>query len=121
MVVPTNNRLRERVALRDEAIIEDEADRFLAMLAEGDLNQLIWAFRREVGLMVQVVIERSRKKLGDLTPEQEQALRTLLNSVANKLTMPVIKHLRESEDGHSRYLESWRELYPHRDVNRDIK
>jgi glutamyl-tRNA reductase len=115
-VVATNQREREREALRAEAIIEAEADRFLAMLAEGDLNQVIGAFRREVGLMVQVEIERSRKKLGDLTPEQEQALRTLLNSVVNKLTMPVIKQLRESEDGHSRYLESWRELYPHRDV-----
>lgn len=112
-VVAANRLEREREALRAEAIIELEADRFLSALAEGDVDRVIGSFRREVGLMVQLELERSRKRLGDLTPEQEQAIRTLLNAVVNRLTLPVIKQLRESENGHSRYLEAWRELYPH--------
>ena len=113
-VVASNLQEREREALRAEAIIEAEADRFVASLAEGDLNQVIGAFRREVGLMVQTELDRSRKRLGELTPEQEQAVQVLLNAVVNRLTLPVIKQLRESEDGHSLLLEAWRDFY-HRD------
>ncbi len=113
-IATANLKEREREALRAEAIVEAEAERFAAALAEGDLNAVIGAFRREAELMVQRELERSRKRLGELTPEQEQALRVLLSSVVHKFTLPVIKQLRESEDGHSLYLQAWRELY-HRD------
>jgi glutamyl-tRNA reductase len=113
-VIASNIQEREREALRAEAIIEGEAERFVASLAEGDLNQVIGAFRREVGLIVQMEFDRSRKRLGELSPEQEQAVHVLLNAVVNKLTLPVIKQLRESEDGHSVLLEAWRDFY-HRD------
>lgn len=113
-VIASNLQEREREALRAEAIIEAEAERFVDSLAEGDLNQVIGAFRREVGLIVQMEFDRSRKHLGELTPEQEQAVHVLLNAVVNKLTLPVIKQLRESEDGHSVLLEAWRDFY-HRD------
>jgi len=113
-VIASNLQEREREALRAEAIIEAEAERFVASLAEGDLNQVIGTFRREVGLIVQTEFDRSRKRLGELTPEQEQAVHVLLNAVVNRLTLPVIKQLRESEDGHSVLLEAWRDFY-HRD------
>jgi glutamyl-tRNA reductase len=113
-VTRTNRQEREREALRAEAIIETEAERFAAALAEGDLNKVIGAFRREVVAMAQAELERSRKRLGPLTAEQEEALRIMLNAVVNKLTHPIIKQLRESEEGHSQYLQPWRELY-HRD------
>jgi glutamyl-tRNA reductase len=58
-------------------------------------------------------LERSRKRLGDLSEDQEEALRVMINSIVNKFTHPVIKQLRESEDGHSPHLAAWRELYPH--------
>ena len=41
-------------------------------------------------------------------------MRVLLNAVVNRLTLPVIKQLRESEDGHSLLLDAWRDFY-HRD------
>jgi glutamyl-tRNA reductase len=59
-------------------------------------------------------LERSRKRLGDLSEDQEEALRVMINSIINKFTHPVIKQLRESEDGHSPHLSAWREMY-HRD------
>jgi glutamyl-tRNA reductase len=52
--------------------------------------------------------------LGDLSEDQEEALRVMINSIINKFTHPVIKQLRESEDGHSPHLAAWREMY-HRD------
>ncbi len=113
-VIAFNRTEREREALRAEAIVTVEAERFALALGEGDVREVIAAFRREVGLLVESEFERSRRRLEPLSAEQQEAVKTLVDSIVNKLTLPVIKQLRESEDGHSRYLEAWRELY-HRD------
>jgi glutamyl-tRNA reductase len=109
-VVSSNLKVRQQEAQRAEAIVEAEAERFIAFLAEGDINEIIGSFRQEVSSMVQAELEKSRKRLGSLSPEQEDALRILLASVVNRLTLPVIKQLRESDEGQSAYLELWRQL-----------
>ena len=113
-VATTNLKEREREAIRAEEIISAEAERFAAALSEGNLNHVIGAFRREIHQLTLDELERSRKKLGDLTPEQEEALQVMLNGIVNKFTHPIIRQMRDSEDGHSAYLEAFRELY-HRD------
>jgi glutamyl-tRNA reductase len=113
-IAESNRAEREREALRAEAIIESEVDRFAASMAEGDLNAVIAAFRSQVSAMAFAELERSRKRLGDLDQEQEETLRVMLNAIVNKFTQPVIKQMKDSDDGHSLYLEAWRELY-HRD------
>ena len=110
-VAQTNLKEREREALRAEEIIAAEAERFAASLAEGNLNKVIGVFRREMHQMALDELERSRKRLGELTPEQEAALQVMLNSLVNKFTHPIIKQMRETEDGHSPYLEAFREFY----------
>ena len=110
-VAQTNLKEREREALRAEEIIAAEAERFAASLAEGNVNKVIGIFRREMYQMALDELERSRKKLGELTPEQEAALQVMLNSLVNKFTHPIIKQIRETEDGHSPYLEAFREFY----------
>ncbi len=104
-----NLRAREREALRAEAIVEAEAERFVRTLGSGDIQEIIGSFRREVDLMVEGELERRRRKLGNVTDEQEEVIRVLLNAVVNRLTHPVIKQLRDSEEGQSTYLEVWRE------------
>lgn len=113
-IAATNLAERAREAERAEAIIAAETERFIAALGEGDVNAVIGAFRREVSQLAFAELERSRKRLGDLNEEQEAALRVMLNAIVNKFTQPVIKQLRASEDGHSPYLATWRELY-HKD------
>ena len=113
-IAEANRAERKREAQRAEEIIEAEAEQFVRALAEGDLNAVIGAFRQHVSEMAFSEFERSRKRLGDLSEDQEQALRVMLNAIVNKFTHPVIKQLRESEDGHSPYLSAWRNLY-HRD------
>jgi glutamyl-tRNA reductase len=110
--IAENNRTeRRREAIRAESIIDAEVERFMTVLAEGDLNAVIGAFRREVNSMALTELDRSRKRLGDLSEDQEEALRVMINAIVNKFTQPVIKQLRESEDGHSPYLKAWREMY----------
>ncbi len=114
-IAEANRTEREREALRAEAIIETEVERFESALAEGDLNAVIGTFRGEMSAIAFAEMERSRKKLGDLSEDQEDALRVMVNSIVNKFTQPIIKQLRESEDGHSNYLKAWREMYHRKD------
>ncbi|HKX32897.1 MAG TPA: glutamyl-tRNA reductase [Blastocatellia bacterium] len=113
-IAEANRSERNREAQRAEMIIEKEVERFATALAEGDLNLVIGAFRREVSALAFAELERSRKRLGDLSEDQEEAIQIMVNAIVNRFTQPVIKQLRESEDGHSLYLAAWRELY-HRD------
>jgi glutamyl-tRNA reductase len=113
-IAEANRAERQREAMRAEEIIEAEAEQFFRALAEGDLNAVIGAFRQQVSEMAFSELERSRKRLGDLSEDQEQALRVMINAIVNKFTHPVIKQLRDSENGHSPYLSAWRDLY-HRD------
>jgi glutamyl-tRNA reductase len=110
-VAEANLKERQREAERAEIIVAAEAERFAASLAEGNLSKVIGVFRREMLQLAVGELERSRKRLGELTPEQEEALHVMLNSLVNKFTHPIIKQLRESEDGHSPYLEAFREFY----------
>ncbi len=113
-IAEANRAERQREALRAEEIIEAEAEQFVRALAEGNLNAVIGAFRQRASEMAFAELERSRKRLGDLSEDQEQALQVMINAIVNRFTHPVIKQLRESEDGHSPYLSAWRDLY-HRD------
>jgi hypothetical protein len=97
--------------LRAEEIIEAEAKQFISALGEGDLNDVIGAFRRQVSEMAFAEFERTRNRLGQLNEDQEQALRWMINAIVNRLTRPVINQLRESKDGHSLYLSAWRDLH----------
>lgn len=112
-VAHENRQQRKREAARAEEIIEAEARRFAETLAEGDLNAVIGAFRREIGALAMAEFERSRKHLGRISEDQEEAIRVMINSIVNKFTNPIIKELRESEDGHSSYLKAFREFYRH--------
>jgi glutamyl-tRNA reductase len=113
-VAHANLKEREREARRAEEIVGAEAERFAAALAEGNVNKVIGVFRREIQDLAFAEFERSRKRLGDLSPAQEEALRVMLNAVVNRFTHPIIQKMRESEDGHSAYLDAFREFY-HRD------
>jgi glutamyl-tRNA reductase len=110
-VAAANLKERQREAERAELIVAAEAERFAASLTEGNLNKVIGVFRREMQQLAQEELERTRKRLGELTPEQEEALQVMLNSLVNKFTHPIIKQLRDSEDGHSPYLEAFRAFY----------
>ncbi len=110
-IAAANLQERKREAVRAEEIVAAETERFAASLAEGNLNNVIGIFRCEMHQLALEELERSRKKLGDLSPEQEEALHLMLNGIVNKFTHPVIKQMRDSEDGHSQYLEAFRDFY----------
>lgn len=110
-VAQANLKEREREAQRAEELIAAEAERFALVHAEGNVNKVIGVFRREVQDLAFAEFERSRKRLGDLSPAQEEAIRVMLNAIVNRFTHPIIQKMRESEDGHSAYLDAFRGFY----------
>ena len=108
-IAESNRAERERELPRAEAIIEAEVERFAALQTEGEAKAVIGTFRRQMCQMAFGELERSRKRLGDLSRDQEEALQVMLNAIVNKSTQPVIAQLRDSKE--SLYLTAWRDLH----------
>ena len=112
-VVKNNIREREKEARLAEAIIETEVDNFLKQMRSLDIGPAVLEVKQLLAQMAVGEFKRNRKRLGTLTPEQEAAIQDiLLPALVNKLSHPVIVHLRErARDGEqTKVLEELRKL-----------
>jgi glutamyl-tRNA reductase len=81
-------------ARRAEAIVDTEVEGFEARLRALDVVPTIIALQERLELIRRDEIERARVRLGDLTPEQEQALDSLTRGIVNKIVHPPISVLK---------------------------
>ncbi len=96
-VIAANQRERQREAERAEAIVEAETVAFLATIDQPDIGPTVAALRERLTDICEAEFERHRKRLGELTPEQETAIRHyLLAGIINKVLHPLILGLREA-------------------------
>ncbi|HJQ26747.1 MAG TPA: glutamyl-tRNA reductase [Blastocatellia bacterium] len=112
-VVKANIRERQKEAAVAEAIIETEVDNFLKQMRAFDIGPAVVEVKQLLALMAANEFKRNRKRLGALTPEQEAAIQdVLLPALVNKLSHPVLVHLREAaRDGQpTRVLEELRKM-----------
>jgi len=93
-VISSNIREREREAERAELIVQSEVMQFQQSLRLMDMGPTIGALRQRFQELAAAEFEKQRKKLGQLTPEQEQAIEQLLLSTVNKLSHPVLNQMR---------------------------
>ena len=111
-VISSNIREREREAERAELIVESEIMQFSQALRALDAGPAIGTFRQTLQDIAKLELNRRRAQLGHLTPEQERAIESLLLSTINKISHPVLSHLRRSYDaGDAETIEAWRELF----------
>jgi glutamyl-tRNA reductase len=111
-VVASNIREREREAERAELIVESEVMQFQEALRSLDLGPTVAALRGKLDEIARAELKRQRGRLGDLTPEQERAVESLLASVVNKISHPVINRLRRSHDsGDPESVKAWRDVF----------
>src|ERR687890_1448176 len=111
-VVASNIREREREAERAELIVESEVMQFQQALRSLDLGPTVAALRGKLDEIARAELKRQRNRLGDLTPEQERAVESLLASTVNKIAPPVITRLRRShETGEDENVRAWRESF----------
>ncbi len=87
---------RKREALRAEAIIEAEVDRFLARLQTLDVVPTIVSLQEHLETVRQAEIDRVRGRLGELTPEQELAIEAMTRGMINKIMHTPITTLKSA-------------------------
>jgi glutamyl-tRNA reductase len=111
-VVASNIREREREAERAELIVESEVMQFQQALRALDIGPTVGALKDKLRQIAHEEFERQRNRLGDLTPEQEQAIEAMLMSAVNKISHPVIHRMRRSYDaGEENEVQAWRDIF----------
>jgi glutamyl-tRNA reductase len=96
-IVQDNLRERANEAGVAEAIVEAEVHTFIKQLRSLDIGPAVAEVKQLLSQMAASEFKRNRKRLGGLSPEQETAiLDVLLPALVNKLSHPVILHLRNA-------------------------
>lgn len=94
-VVRANIGEREAEARKAEVIIEAEAHHFVKHIRAMDIGPSVVEVKEILAQLALSEFQRNRKHMGDLSQEQEAAIRdVLIPSLVNKLSHPIIVHLR---------------------------
>ncbi len=111
-VISSNIREREREAERAELIVESEIMQFQQALRALDAGPTVGALRQTLQDIAMLELQRQRTRLGPLTAEQERAIEALLISTVNKVSHPVLSHMRRSYDaGDAESIQAWRDIF----------
>jgi len=111
-VISSNIREREREAQRAELIVESEIMQFQQALRALDIGPTIGALRQKLQDIARLELTNQRNRLGQLTPEQERAVEALLVSTVNKISHPLLSHMRRSYDGSdAETIQAWRDIF----------
>jgi glutamyl-tRNA reductase len=96
-VVEANLREREREARAAETIVEHEVQQFIDSLKSMDIGPSVVEVKQLLSQMALNEFKRNRKRMGTLNSEQESAIQeVLIPALVNKLSHPVILHLRQA-------------------------
>ena len=93
-VVNANLRERVREAERAEALVAQEVERMMGRLKVQEVAPTIVSLQEQLEQIRNAEIERTRRKFGPLTPEQEEALESLTRGIINKIAHGPISELR---------------------------
>jgi len=111
-VISSNIREREREAERAELIVESEIMQFQQTLRVLDIGPTIGALRNKLQDIAKGELARQRNRLGPLTAEQEAAIQALLVSTVNKISHPLLSHMRRSYDASdAETIQAWRDIF----------
>jgi glutamyl-tRNA reductase len=111
-VISSNIREREREAERAELIVESEIMQFQQTLRVLDIGPTIGALRNKLQDIARAELTRQRNRLGPLTAEQETAVEALLVSTVNKISHPLLSHMRRSYDASdAETIQAWRDIF----------
>lgn len=111
-VISSNIREREREAQRAELIVESEIMQFQQALRVLDIGPTMGALRQKLQDIAKLELDRQRNRLGPLTAEQESAVEALLTSTVNKISHPLLNHMRRSFDASDvETIQAWRDIF----------
>jgi glutamyl-tRNA reductase len=93
-VVNANLRERNKEAERAEELVSQEVERMMARLQVQEIAPTIVSLQGQLEQIRAAEIERVRRKLAPLTPEQEEAIESLTRGIINKIAHGPISELR---------------------------
>lgn len=93
-VVEANKKQRAREAVWAEEIVQEEVRKTMRRLAARDLAPTIVALEERLNRIRESELERHRARLGNLTPEQREAVEALLRGIVNKILHGPITELK---------------------------
>jgi glutamyl-tRNA reductase len=94
-VAEANLRERKKEASAAEAILEHEIREFLEWRRSLEVVPLLIELRKRADEIRKTEIEKARRRLGPLTPEQENALEAATSAIVNKLLHGPTVHLKQ--------------------------
>ena len=101
-VAEANLRERMKQAAAAEALVEREAREFLEWQKSLEVVPLVRELRERAEQIRRVELDRARRRLGALTPEQEQTLEAATEAIVQKLLHAPTVQLKEmAKNGHS--------------------
>jgi glutamyl-tRNA reductase len=77
-----------------EALVAEEVDRMMARLKVAEVTPLIVGLQEQLEQIRVAEMEKTRRKFGPFTPEQEQAMDALTRAIINKVAHGPISELR---------------------------
>ena len=91
-----NSNLRERMKEADHAeqMVTDEVDRMMTRLKVAEVTPTIVSLQEQLESIRLGELEKVRRRLGPLTPQQEEALEALTRGIMNKVAHGPISELR---------------------------
>ena len=93
-VVKENLSARHNVAKEAEAIISEEVDRLMLRVKTREVTPTIIELQEQLEQLRIAEIDRARFKLGQLTPQQSEALEAITRGIVNKIAHAPISELR---------------------------
>ena len=112
-VADANLRERRKEAALAEAILDQEIRAFLEWRESLDVVPLLVELRSRADEIRRTEIDRARRRLGPLTPEQEKAVEAMTSGIVNKILHPPTVELKKmaSNRHHTEYVGLIRKLF----------
>jgi glutamyl-tRNA reductase len=95
-VVGANVQARHKEAEEGEAIIAEEVERLMERLSARAVAPVIVSLQEQLEQLRCAELERVRGRLGQLTPQQEEAVEALTRGIMNKIAHGPIAELRKN-------------------------
>jgi len=105
---------RQKKAVEAEAMIESELDLYSRFLEHQSLSEVIGGLVAWVSQVQDDELEEALRKLGGLTPKQQEVVRNTVRRVVQKVLHPPITHIKRLvlEEDSTSALGVFKELFP---------
>lgn len=112
-VVQENLNGRTKEAFRAETLIAEEVEKFMAWMTTLDVAPTIIALRDKLEEIRQGELQRLNGKLGNLSPEEREAIENITRSIINKVAHDPIVFLKEAGNSPKQrtYLDFARKIF----------